>query len=75
MNLAGNLTMMTLLVNGDSREVPAGITLSDLVALLGLENRRLAAEINENLVPRSGYTTCRLEPGDRIEIIHAVGGG
>ncbi len=60
-------------------EKPAGavepLTLGDLVAALELEGRRLAIEVNEELVPRSEHGSFRLEPGDRVEIVQAIGGG
>jgi len=47
----------------------------DLLERLELTGRRLAIEVNEELVPRSRFATHRLQAGDRVEIIHAVGGG
>lgn len=66
---------MEILVNGASREVPAGITAAQLVEMLGLTGQRLAMEVNRDIVPRSTFETHRLQPGDRIEIVRAIGGG
>ena len=66
---------LNLLVNGESRAVPAGCTVASLVELLGLAGRRVAVAINRNVVPRSAFESRRLASGDRIEILEAVGGG
>lgn len=66
---------MEIVLNGASREVPDGLTAAELVESLGLAGRRYAMEINGELVPRSAHPAHRLIPGDRVEIVHAVGGG
>lgn len=66
---------MEILVNGASREVPEGTTMAQLIEMLGLTGRRLAVEVNREIVPRSTFETHRVQPGDRIEIVHAIGGG
>ena len=66
---------MNIIVNGDPREVPDAIRMADLVEALGLTGRRIAVEVNQELVPRSTFDAHRLAPGDRVEIIQAVGGG
>lgn len=62
-------------MNGESREVPEGYTAAQLVSDMQLEGRRIAMEVNLEIVPRSTYEDHCLQPGDRIEIVHAVGGG
>ena len=62
-------------VNGVPREVAAETGLADLLALLGLAERRVAVAINSAVVPRSAYAAQRLGAGDRVEILEAVGGG
>jgi sulfur carrier protein len=66
--------MITITVNGDTREIPPGTTAQGLIELLGLEGR-LAMEVNEEIVPRSDFERHALEPGDRVEIVKAIGGG
>jgi len=66
---------MQVLVNGKDTTVPAGSTLLDLIALLGLSEARLALECNQVIVPRSQHATQVLQEGDTIEIVHAIGGG
>jgi thiamine biosynthesis protein ThiS len=64
-----------LLVNGEERRVPRGCSVSELVAVLGLESRRVAVAVNRDVVPRAAYAGRLLAPGDRVEILEAVGGG
>ncbi len=66
---------MKIYLNGEPREVADGCTAADLVAELGLTGRRLAMEVNREIVPRSEYATHRLHPEDRVEVVHAIGGG
>jgi sulfur carrier protein len=66
---------MNVLINGESRELPEGATLQQVIDLLRLQGRRLAIEVNTEIVPRSLHTGHRLHEGDRVEIVHAIGGG
>jgi sulfur carrier protein len=67
--------MIEITVNGEPRQVAEGYTAAQLVADMGLEGRRIAMEVNLEIVPRSTYAGHALQPGDRVEIVHAVGGG
>ena len=66
---------MNLTVNGEHRSFGALASLSDLVAELGLDARKVAVERNLEIVPRSAYGETVLADGDRIEIVHFIGGG
>jgi sulfur carrier protein len=66
---------MQVIVNEEPRAVPDGATVADLVTALGLGPRRIAVEVNLAIVPRADYERTALRDGDRIEIIHFVGGG
>ena len=66
---------MRVQVNGESREFPPGTTVARLVAELQLSGQRIAVEVNEELVPRSTHAERVLEEGDRVEVVHAIGGG
>jgi thiamine biosynthesis protein ThiS len=66
---------IALTVNGDSMRIPAGLTLAGLIAQLELDTRKVAVERNLEIVPRSTYGVVRLEDGDRLEIVHFIGGG
>ncbi len=65
---------MNLTVNGETREVSAD-TLSALVEQLGLKSDRVAIELNREIVARDQWPQTRLNDGDRLEIVHFVGGG
>ncbi|MFO1300044.1 MAG: sulfur carrier protein ThiS [Burkholderiaceae bacterium] len=67
--------METIVVNGDPRRLPTPGTVAALLAELGLTGRRIAVERNGEIVPRSRHDTETLTPGDRVEIVVAVGGG
>ena len=62
-------------VNGERRAIGPDATVAILVAALGLDGRKIAIERNEAIVPRSRYDETRLAPGDRLEIVHFIGGG
>jgi sulfur carrier protein len=64
-----------VIVNEEPRKLPAEATLAELVALLGLGPRRIAVEVNREIVPRASYASTILHDGDQVEIIHFVGGG
>ena len=66
---------MNLTVNGEPRAFAALASLLDLVAELGLDARKVAVERNLEIVPRSAYGKTALADGDRIEIVHFIGGG
>lgn len=66
---------MMVVLNGEERSCREGWTLADLVAELGLAGRRIAVEINRDIVPRDAYSSYRLQSGDEIEVVHFVGGG
>jgi thiazole synthase/sulfur carrier protein len=62
-------------VNGETRQVPDGASVADLLALLGLAAPKVAVERNLEIVPRSAWASTRLAPGDRLEVVHFIGGG
>lgn len=66
---------MKILLNGETREVPADSTAQDLVELLDLTGKRLAMEVNREILPRTRYQQYHLQNGDEVEIVHAIGGG
>jgi thiamine biosynthesis protein ThiS len=66
---------LKLTVNGEAREMAAGLSVADLLAEIGLAARKVAVERNLEIVPRSQYATTALADGDAIEIVHFIGGG
>ena len=66
---------MRLVINGEARELDGAADLAGLVTGLGLDARKVAVERNLEIVPRSLYAATALCDGDRIEIVHFIGGG
>lgn len=66
---------MQIALNGDPKEVAEAMVMTALIASLDLAGKRIAVEVNGELVPRSRFDRHVLKPGDRVEIIQAVGGG
>jgi len=66
---------MQIILNGNPTETPNGTNMAGLIDRLKLTGQRLAVEVNGELVPRSRFREHRLASGDRVEIIHAIGGG
>lgn len=64
-----------IVVNGEQRPLPEDRTLAALVRELELEGRRVAVEVNQEIVPRSQYAAHVLTGGDRVEVVAAIGGG
>ena len=66
---------MTIQVNGEAREVREGMTLQDLLEWLRLPADRVAVEHNREVVPRDRWRATPILAGDRLEVVHFVGGG
>jgi sulfur carrier protein len=66
---------MEILLNGTSRELAPGLTLTELLDTLELAGRRVAIELNGQVVPASEHALRTLAQGDRVELISAIGGG
>ncbi len=67
--------MNIIIVNGDQCQVESTCTVADLVTRLQMMDKRIAVEVNMEIIPRSLFANTRLHAGDRIEIVHAIGGG
>lgn len=66
---------MKIEVNGQTRLFANPVTLIEVLSAEGLAGRRVAVEVNRELVPRSLHGSHMLRDGDRVEIVHAMGGG
>jgi thiamine biosynthesis protein ThiS len=64
-----------IVVNGEAREVPQGLGVVSLLSHLGLPADRVAIERNLEILPRPQWLSTVVQPGDRFEIVHLVGGG
>jgi sulfur carrier protein len=68
-------TGMDIVLNGDMLTLGEAPTILDLLQTQGLAERRVAVEVNGEIVPRGRHATHALCDGDRVEIVHALGGG
>ena len=66
---------MKLTLNGEIHTLPDDLTITGLIAHLGLPNKKIAVERNLEVVPKSTFGDVKLTEGDRLEIIHFIGGG
>jgi len=64
-----------VVVNGEQRQVPAGVSVTRLLVHLGVAAARVAVERNLELLPRAQWDATAVAAGDRYEIVHLVGGG
>lgn len=71
----GDNARMHIQLNGEARDIAPGTTVGQLLEAEGLAQRRVAVEVNGEIVPRSAHATHSLHEGDRVEIVHALGGG
>ena len=66
---------MHLTINGETKTIDNITTLASLIEHLGLKADRLAVELNLDIVPRANWAGTQLKDGDKLEIVHFVGGG
>lgn len=66
---------MQIQLNGEAHRAEKEATVAELIETLGLGERRIAVEVNELIVPKSAHPATHLAEGDRVEIVHAIGGG
>ena len=66
---------MQLKVNGQATEVPDRLTARGLLERMELTGKRVALEVNGEILPRSSHATHEFKDGDKVEIVHAIGGG
>jgi len=67
--------MVKILLNGAPREVAANLSVGELLDAEGYAQRKVAIEVNREIIPRSLHAQRTLREGDRVEIVHAIGGG
>lgn len=76
MQIAGRYTLrMQIFLNGEPRECAPATTVTTLLGETGNSGRRVAVEVNREIVPRSQHAQHELQEGDRVEIVSAIGGG
>jgi len=69
------MVAMQITLNGEPLELPSTLTLIELIDRQGLRDARVAVELNGAIAPRSQHHCVMIQPGDRIEIVRALGGG
>ena len=66
---------MNITLNGELKLLNDGTYLNQLIEQLNIEGKRIAVEINKEIIPKSEHATYEIKDGDHIEIVHAIGGG
>lgn len=69
------MSQIRILINGEPRELPAPQTVSSLLQQLGMADKRVAVEVNREIVPRSQHGDYALGDNDQVEVVQAIGGG
>ena len=67
--------MPNITINGEAKSFPNALTVADLLSQLGKDAKKLAVEVNRDLVPRAEHAARPLKDGDSVEIVTLVGGG
>lgn len=70
-----NSPVIEIIVNGEPHQIAPESTVTDLVTQLDLPSARLAIELNREILPRQQWPSRQLKSGDRLEVVHFVGGG
>lgn len=66
---------MQILVNGKTQKINEDSSVQSVLEQMHLQGKRIAVEVNQEIIPRAKHAEYQLAEGDRVEIIHAVGGG
>ena len=66
---------MEIFLNGETQQIEKACNIANLLKELELENKRLAVEVNLEIIPRSQFNDYTLSQGDKVEIVQAIGGG
>ena len=66
---------MKIYLNGSLTELPENSTVADILVLLDVAGRRVAVELNDNIVSKSHHSQVVLQDNDKVEVVHAIGGG
>ncbi len=66
---------MKIILNGEEKAFYSPVTVTDLLVDMGMRDKRVAVEVNLEIVPRSEHGQFQLKNADRVEVVHAIGGG
>ncbi|GMR00990.1 MAG: sulfur carrier protein ThiS [Gammaproteobacteria bacterium] len=67
--------MITIILNGDDKQLGSNTSITQLLENLDLSEKRLAVEVNQQIIPRSDFASFTLNEQDKVEIVQAIGGG
>lgn len=67
--------MISVVINGEEHQVPEGVMLDHLLELFSFPMQRIAIEVNKSVVRRADWPNISINKGDKIEVVHFVGGG
>jgi sulfur carrier protein len=67
--------VMRIVLNGENRPLDQALTISELLMQMGATGKRVAVEVNQEIVPRSEHANYTLKDNDRVEVVQAIGGG
>jgi thiamine biosynthesis protein ThiS len=67
--------MATIILNGEEKQIDNDCSIGQLLQNLNIENKRLAVEVNMEIIPRSEFNSHLLKDSDKVEIVQAIGGG
>jgi len=74
-HIAAMADALTFMLNGETRNHPPPLSIAALLAHIGLDRRKVAVELNEEIVLRALYAETQIRHGDKLEIVHFIGGG
>jgi sulfur carrier protein len=69
------MSPINIIVNGDSQQLDSEMSVAELLDRLAMHGKRIAVELNQEIVPKSTFSQTYLKQGDKLEIVHAIGGG
>lgn len=75
MPFSGKTQPMNILLNGQNKNIDHNTNIDQLLISLDLNNKRLAVEVNQEIIPRGDFATFTLSELDKVEIVQAIGGG
>ena len=67
--------MTSIILNGENTQISENTSIEQLLLKLGIQDKRLAVEINQEIIPRSHFSSHTLNEADKVEIVQAIGGG
>ena len=67
--------MINIILNGKSKQLDSDASITQLLEILALSEKRLAVEVNQQIIPRSDFASHLLQEQDKVEIVQAIGGG